>query len=173
MAEKTAQSWSAEADLPSTPELDEESPFATMMSLYDEAAARLGVDASNYAILRKPDREMTVSVPVALDDGSWTVFDGFRVQHNQGLGPFMGPMRLSESVKIDDLRALAAWMTWKCAVLNIPFGGAAGGIRIDVARTSRGELECAATPPPSWTSSGRSATSWRPTSAPTRASCPG
>jgi len=131
----------SQQDMPATPVLDEESPFATMMSLYDEAAARLGVDPSNYAILRKPDREMTVSVPVALDDGTWTVFDGYRVQHNQGLGPFIGPMRLSDTIKVDDLRALAAWMTWKCAVLNIPFGGAAGGIRIDARQCSRGELE--------------------------------
>ena len=127
--------------LPSTPELDEESPFATMMSLYDEAAAHLGIDPSNYAILRKPDRETMVAVPVELDDGSWTVFEGYRIQHNQGLGPFIGPFRLSGSLKIDELRALAAWMTWKCAVLNLPFGGAAGGLRIFPHKRSRGEVE--------------------------------
>ena len=127
--------------LPSTPALDEESPFATMMSLYDEAAARMGVAPSNYAILRKPDRETLVSIPVLLDDGSWTVFEGYRIQHNQGLGPFIGPMRLSPSMKVDELRALAAWMTWKCALLNIPLGGAAGGIRIHPKRRSRAELE--------------------------------
>ena len=127
--------------LPSTPELDDESPFATMMSLYDEAAAHLGVDPSNYAVLRKPDREVLVAVPVQLDDGTWTVFDGYRVQHNQGLGPFIGPMRLSSALRLDELRALAGWMTWKCAVLNIPFGGAAGGIRIHPGKRSRGELE--------------------------------
>lgn len=127
--------------LPATPALDDESPFATMMSLYDEAAALLGIEPSNYAILRKPDREVTVSVPIPLDDGSWAVFDGYRVQHNQGLGPFIGPMRLSAHVKIDELRALAAWMTWKCAVLNIPFGGAAGGIRINTKKRSRDEIE--------------------------------
>ena len=125
---------------PTTPTLDDESPFATMMSLYDEAAALLGIDPSNYAILRRPDREMTVSVPVPLDDGSYGVFDGYRVQHNQGLGPFIGPMRLSANVRIDELRALAAWMTWKCAVLNIPFGGAAGGIRINTRKRSRAEI---------------------------------
>lgn len=131
-----------EADdlLPATPTLDDESPFATMMSLYDEAAALLGIDPSNYAILRRPDREMTVSVPVPLDDDSWGVFEGYRVQHNQGLGPFIGPMRLSATVHMDELRALAAWMTWKCAVLNIPFGGAAGGIRINTRKRSRGEI---------------------------------
>ena len=127
--------------LPSTPALDEESPFATMMSLFDEAAARLGVEPANYAILRKPDREIAVAVPVQLDNGAMAVFDGYRVQHNQGLGPFIGPMRLSKETKLDELRALAAWLTWKCAVLNIPFGGAAGGIRINVKRRSRAEVE--------------------------------
>jgi len=127
--------------LPSTPALDDESPFATMMSLYDEAAAHLGVDPSNYAILRKPDRETAVAIPVQLDDGTFTVFDGYRIQHNQGLGPFIGPMRLSKSLKIDELRALAAWMTWKCAVLNIPMGGAAGGIRLSPKKRSRDEIE--------------------------------
>ena len=130
--------------LPSSPALDEESPFATMMSLFDEAAARLGVKADEYAILRKPDREMTVAVPIRLDDGALAVFDGYRVQHNQGLGPFLGPMRLSKDIKLDELRALAAWMTWKCALLNIPFGGAAGGIRINARRRSRRALELAA-----------------------------
>jgi glutamate dehydrogenase (NAD(P)+) len=127
--------------IPPTPVLDEESPFASMMSLYDEAAAKLGIDPSNYAILRKPDREITVAVPVRLDDGTWKVFDGYRVQHNQGLGPFTGPFRLSGDLKVDELRALAAWMTWKCALINVPFGGAAGGIRIDPRKHSRGELE--------------------------------
>ena len=130
-----------EAVLPSTPELDDESPFATMMSLYDEAAAHLGIDPSNYAIMRKPDRETTVSVPVELDDGTWTVFEGYRVQHNQGLGPFIGPMRLHSQLRVDELRALAGWMSWKCAVVNIPFGGAAGGIRIHPPHRSRGEVE--------------------------------
>jgi glutamate dehydrogenase (NAD(P)+) len=127
--------------LPSTPALDEESPFATMMSLYDEAAASLGVDPSNYAILRKPDREIAVAIPVELDDGTWTVFDGYRVQHNQGLGPFIGPLRVSGNLKIDELRALAAWMSWKCAVVNVPLGGSAGGIRMRPRRHSRGEIE--------------------------------
>ncbi|MBW2415919.1 MAG: Glu/Leu/Phe/Val dehydrogenase [Deltaproteobacteria bacterium] len=112
-----------------------------MMSLYDEAAAHVGIDPSNYAILRKPDRETMVAVPVELDDGTWTVFDGYRIQHNQGLGPFIGPMRVSGALKVDELRALAAWMTWKCAVINIPFGGAAGGIRINPRKRSRGEIE--------------------------------
>ncbi len=129
--------------LPPTPPLDEESPFGSMMSLFDEAAKRLGVEQDEYQILRKPDREITYSVPVKLDNGRYVVFDSYRVQHNQGLGPFHGPLRLSPHLRIDDLRALAAWMTWKCAVVAVPFGGAAGGIRIDPKRTSRKELESA------------------------------
>jgi len=127
--------------LPSTPLLDNETPFATMMIAFDEAAHELGIDRNAYAILRKPDREITVAVPVRLDDGSVAVFDGYRIQHNAGLGPFLGPLRLQKRLKIDELRALAAWMTWKCAVLNIPFGGSAGGIRINARHHSRGELE--------------------------------
>ena len=132
-----------EADdlLPATPMLDVESPFATMMSLFDEAASRLGIQSDEYGILRKPDREVAVAVPVQLDDGTVAVFDGYRVQHNAGLGPFIGPLRLHKGLKVDELRALAAWMTWKCAVVNIPFGGAAGGIRINTRRRSRRELE--------------------------------
>lgn len=127
--------------LPSTPLLDEESPFATMMASFDEAAAELGIERDVYALLRKPDREISISVPVRLDNGTMAVFDGYRIQHNAGLGPFLGPLRLEKGLKVDELRALAAWMTWKCAVLNIPFGGSAGGIRINAPRHSDGEIE--------------------------------
>ena len=123
------------------PTITEESPFASMMSLFDEAATKLGVDPAIYAILRKPDREITVSVPVQLEDRTWTTFDGFRVQHNQGLGPFMGPLRLSGTLELDEVRALAGWMTWKCAVVNVPFGGSAGGIRVDPRAHKRGLVE--------------------------------
>jgi len=127
--------------LPSTPVLDEESPFATMMSQFDLAARRLGVNADEYAILRKPDREIRVAVPVRMDDGSLSVFDAYRVQHNQGLGPFIGPLCVAAELKVDELRALAAWTTWKCALMNIPFGGAAGGIMVDAEKLSVSELE--------------------------------
>lgn len=126
---------------PPAPALSEESPFASMMSLFDEAASKLGVDPANYAILRKPDREITVSVPIQLEDRSWTVFDGYRVQHNQGLGPFMGPLRISSALELEHVRALAGWMTWKCAVVNVPFGGSAGGIRVDPRAHRRPILE--------------------------------
>jgi len=127
--------------LAATPVLDEETPFASVQSLFDEAAEKLGVAEDAYHVLRKPDREITCAVPVQLDNGRLGVFDGWRVQHNMGMGPFMGPMRLDPNLKLDDLRALAAWMTWKCAVLNIPFGGAAGGIKINTKRRSQTEVE--------------------------------
>jgi len=138
---KKPQGAPVEGVLPSTPLLDEETPFATMMTSFDEAAQRLGLESMQYQILRRPDREIAVSLPVRMDDGSWTVYDGYRIQHNQGLGPFMGPVRLSSELRIDELRALAAWMTWKCALLGVPFGGAAGGIRVDPTALSTAELE--------------------------------
>ena len=127
--------------LPSTPPLDEESPFAAMMAAFDHAARTLGTNPAEYKILRKPDREVSVAIPVRLDDGELAVFDGYRIQHNAGLGPFMGPLRLQADLKRDELRALAAWMTWKCALLGVPFGGASGGIKIDTRRHSLGEVE--------------------------------
>lgn len=129
-------------DLAPTSHLQEdENPFGTMMASFDQAADKLGLDPDLYAILRKPDREIQVSVPVPRDNGGLSLYEGYRVQHNAGLGPYFGPLRLLPTLKIDDLRAIAGWMTWKCAVLNIPFGGAAGGIRINPARHSRGEVE--------------------------------
>ncbi|MFT7670012.1 MAG: glutamate dehydrogenase (NAD(P)+) [Planctomycetota bacterium] len=127
--------------LPSTPLLDDETPFATMMANFDEAANEIGINRDSYAVLRKPDREISVSVPVRLDDGSLAIFDGYRIQHNAGLGPFLGPLRLEKDLRVDELRAIAAWMTWKCAVLNVPFGGAAGGIRINTHKNSSREVE--------------------------------
>ncbi len=127
--------------LPSTPLLDDETPFATMMASFDEAAHEIGINRDTYAILRKPDREISVSVPARLDNGQLTVFDGYRIQHNAGLGPFLGPLRIEKDLKIDELRALAGWMTWKCAVLNVPFGGSAGGIRLDPKQHSSREIE--------------------------------
>ena len=127
--------------LPSVPTLDDASPFKTMMASFDEAAQKLGLGQQEYLLLRKPDREITVSVPVRLDDGSFRVLDGYRIQHNMGLGPFIGPLRLAADLRLDELRALAAWMTWKCALLGVPFGGAAGGITVDRSAVSRGELE--------------------------------
>lgn len=124
-----------------TPPLDREQPFDSMMSQFDEAAKLASIDPNEYAILRKPDRELAVSVPVHRGDGRVEVLDGWRVQHNAGLGPYCGPLRLDADLKLDDLRALAGWMTWKCALLGVPFGGAAGGIRIDRDSVTPQELE--------------------------------
>ncbi len=125
----------------SVPPLDAESPFATMMSAFDEAATELAIDPANYAILRKPDREIAVSLPILLDGGGVAVFDGWRVQHNMGLGPYCGPLRIAPRIEVDELRALAGWMTWSSALLGVPFGGSAGGIRLDPSLVSRKELE--------------------------------
>jgi len=127
--------------MPITPVLDDESPFASLMATYDDAARRLGIDRGEYQILRKPEREITVAVPVRLDDGSIRVYDACRVQHNAGLGPFTGPLRISKDLKLDEVRALAAWMTLKCSLVGVPLGGAAGGIRMSTSRHSREELE--------------------------------
>jgi glutamate dehydrogenase (NAD(P)+) len=127
--------------LPATPMLDDETPFASLMAVFDDAAIRLGLDMAEYQILRKPEREITVSLPVRLDDGSVAVLDACRVQHNAGLGPFTGPLRIAGDLRIDELRALAAWMTLKCALVSVPLGGAAGGIRMDTSKFSHGELE--------------------------------
>ena len=132
---------SLSADMPKTPLLDDETPFATMMASFDDAAQRLGLDEAEYRVLRQSDREVAVSIPVPLDDGNVAVYDGYRIQHSQGLGPFMGPLRIHPDLRIDELRALAAWMTWKCAVLGVPFGGSAGGIRMDQHAHSKDELE--------------------------------
>ncbi len=131
----------AETGMRSTPVLDEETPFKTMMASFDEAARRAGLADQQYQLLRKSDREIAVSVPLHMDDGSLKIFDGYRIQHNAGLGPFLGPLRIDGDLKVNELRALAAWMTWKCGLLNVPFGGAAGGVVVDRAKLSRSELE--------------------------------
>lgn len=125
----------------STPLLDTEHPFQTMMALFDEAASLASIDPAEFRILRQPDREISVSVPVLGDNGAIEVLEGLRVQHNAGLGPYCGPLRLDPDLKPDDVRALAGWMTWKCALLGVPFGGAAGGLRIDRDKVSPGFLE--------------------------------
>lgn len=123
------------------PAFADETPFASMMSEFDEAAQRLGIEQDLYALLRKPDREVNVSIPVRLDDGTLGVFDGWRVQHNMGLGPYAGPLRVHGDLRVDELRALAGWTTWKCALANVPFGGAAGGIKLDREKHSPRVLE--------------------------------
>ncbi len=108
---------------------------------FDEAAERLGLDDGIRKVLRSPAMEVTVNIPVVLDDGRVEVFTGYRVQHSIARGPAKGGIRFAPDVSLDEMRALASWMTWKCAVANIPFGGAKGGVICDPAILSDGELE--------------------------------
>ena len=122
-------------------EIKEENPFESMMSRFDRAAQLLDLDPDLYAVLRVPNRELKVYIPTKMDSGRIQVFEGFRVQHNFARGPAKGGIRYAPDVNIDEVRALAAWMTWKCAVVNVPFGGAKGGIICDPQMMSTGELE--------------------------------
>ena len=122
-------------------DIKEENPFESMMSRFDEAARLLDLDPNLYAIMRWPNREITVYIPVHMDDGHVEIFKGFRVQHSFARGPAKGGIRYSPDVTLDEVRALAAWMTWKCAVVNVPFGGGKGGVICDPHQMSPGELE--------------------------------
>ncbi|MCA8950240.1 MAG: Glu/Leu/Phe/Val dehydrogenase [Planctomycetes bacterium] len=119
----------------------EENPFAAMQVRFDQAADRLGLDPNLFGILRSCEREITISIPVVMDDGSVSVFEGYRVQHSTARGPAKGGIRFAKNVNRDEVRALAAWMTWKCAVVNVPFGGGKGGVVCDPFKMSRAELE--------------------------------
>jgi glutamate dehydrogenase (NAD(P)+) len=116
-------------------------PFAQAVAQFDAAAELLNLSQEMRAILRKPKRELTVNFPVRMDDGSVEMFTGYRVQHNINRGPAKGGIRFDANVTLDEVRALAMWMTWKCAVVNIPFGGAKGGVIVDPRKLSRAELE--------------------------------
>jgi glutamate dehydrogenase (NAD(P)+) len=122
-------------------EIKEENPFESMMSRFDRAAQLLNLDPDLYAVLRVPNRELKVYIPTRMDSGRIQVFEGYRVQHNFARGPAKGGIRYAPDVSLDEVRALAAWMTWKCAVVNVPFGGAKGGIICDPQQMSIGELE--------------------------------
>ncbi len=119
----------------------EHNPFDEMVRRFNIAAEKLKLDDGLYQILLTPDREIGVAIPVQMDDGSLKVFKGYRVQHSFARGPAKGGIRYAPDVTLDEVRALAAWMTWKCAVVNLPFGGAKGGIVCDPKRLSDGELE--------------------------------
>ncbi len=120
---------------------DELNPWLAAEARFDLAANRLGLDNGLCKVLRMPSKEITVHIPVQLDDGRLEVFTGYRVQHSVARGPGKGGIRFSPDVTLDEVRALAAWMTWKCAVVNIPFGGAKGGVICDPRLLSDGELE--------------------------------
>ena len=116
-------------------------PYDVAVAQFDEAAEYLGLSQAQRAILRKPKRELVVNFPVRMDNGDIEMFTGYRVQHNITRGPAKGGIRFSPHVSLDEVRALAMWMTWKCAVVNIPFGGAKGGVICDPLKMSRSELE--------------------------------
>src|SRR6187399_946347 len=120
---------------------DEKNPFEAMSERFDRAARLLGLDEDLYAVMRVPSREIKVYIPVRMDTGHIQVFEGFRVQHNFARGPAKGGIRYAPDVSLDEVKALAAWMTWKTAVVNVPFGGAKGGIICDPKRMSKSELE--------------------------------
>ncbi|MFA7380901.1 MAG: Glu/Leu/Phe/Val dehydrogenase [Bacteroidia bacterium] len=116
-------------------------PLDSMMSRFDEATKILGLDESTYNVLKYPQKSVMVNLPVTMDDGTVKVFEGHRVIHNGYLGPSKGGIRYSMDVNQDEVKALAAWMTWKCAVVGIPYGGGKGGIKCDPRSMSKGELE--------------------------------
>ena len=116
-------------------------PWEAQAARFDLAAQKLNLDDGIWKVLRYPNREIIVHIPVMMDSGQLEVFTGFRVQHSIARGPAKGGIRYSPDVTLDEVRALASWMTWKCAVVNIPFGGAKGGVICDPHRMSMGELE--------------------------------
>ena len=121
--------------------LDEDNPFEGMMSRFDRAAELLDLEPGLYKILRHAEKQITVSMPVLMDNGEVEVFTGHRVLYNTSRGPAKGGIRFDMQVTLDEVTALAAWMTWKCAVVNLPFGGAKGGVVCDPLTMSVGELE--------------------------------
>jgi glutamate dehydrogenase (NAD(P)+) len=119
----------------------ESNPWEQQAARFNLAADKLKLDEGLWRVLRQPNREITVHIPVMMDNQQLEVFTGYRVQHSIARGPAKGGVRYAPDVTLDEVRALASWMTWKCAVVNIPFGGAKGGIICDPKNMSRGELE--------------------------------
>ncbi len=120
---------------------DHENPLESMMSRFDLASQTLGLEEEIYNVLKTPVKQVVVSLPITMDDGSIRVFEGYRVIHSNILGPSKGGIRFDPAVNIDEVKALAAWMTWKCAVVDIPYGGAKGGITCNPREMSSGEIE--------------------------------
>src|ERR1700720_2725635 len=124
------------------PQVDKESnPWESQRARFDLAAQKLNLDEGLWRVLRYPNREIIVHFPVVMDDGKIQLFTGYRVQHSIARGPGKGGIRYAPDVTLDEVRALASWMTWKCAVVNIPFGGAKGGVICDPHKMSMGEIE--------------------------------
>ena len=124
-----------------SPGSNEENPFEAMMERFDRAAELLSLDPGLYKVLRNPERQIITSIPITMDNGEIEVFKGYRVHYNTSRGPAKGGIRYDLAVNLDEVTALAAWMTWKCAVVDVPFGGAKGGVICDPFRMSQGELE--------------------------------
>lgn len=120
---------------------DRENPFEAMMSRFHVASQILGLEDEIYNVLKVPARQVIVSLPVTMDDGTIRVFEGYRVIHSTILGPSKGGIRFDMHVNLDEVKALAAWMTWKCAVVDIPYGGAKGGVACNPREMSAGEIE--------------------------------
>src|SRR6201988_5217772 len=116
-------------------------PWEAQAARFNLAAEKLQLDEGLWRVLRQPNREIILHIPVSMDNGQLEVFTGYRVQHSIARGPAKGGVRYAPDVTLDEVRALASWMTWKCAVVNIPFGGAKGGIICDPHKMSMGELE--------------------------------
>jgi glutamate dehydrogenase (NAD(P)+) len=127
--------------MPTLTREQETNPWLSAEVRFDNAAEKLGLDDGVRKVLKMPTREVTVNIPVLLDDGRLEVFTGYRVQHSMVRGPGKGGIRYAPDVSLDEVRALASWMTWKCSVVNIPFGGAKGGVICDPSMLSDGELE--------------------------------
>ena len=121
--------------------LSEENPFEAMMQRFDRAAELLSLDPGLYKVLRHPEKQIIVSIPILRDNGEVEVYEGYRVLYNTSRGPAKGGIRFDAAVTLEEVKALAAWMTWKCAVVNIPFGGAKGGVVCDPSTLSLAELE--------------------------------
>ena len=117
-----------------------DNPYDNMLSVLKQSAEALGLSYEDYATLCYPERELKVSIPIRMDDGSIKVFEGYRVQHSSARGPCKGGIRYHQNSDMDEVKALAAWMSFKCAVVNIPYGGAKGGIKVDPSKLSRAEL---------------------------------
>ena len=120
--------------------MEKYNPFDNVIAVVENAAQKLGYEPADYEALKYPERELQVSIPVRMDDGSIHVFEGYRVQHSTTRGPAKGGIRFHPAVNKDEVKALAAWMTFKCAVVNIPYGGAQGGVVVDPRKLSKSEL---------------------------------
>ena len=141
MSDKNITNGSAPYVEPAPVHHGEPNPFESMMARFDKAAEILNLEKGVYEYLQKPVKQVIVSIPIQMDNGEIKVFEGYRVIHDNILGPSKGGIRYAPDVTLDEVKALASWMTWKCAVANIPFGGAKGAVKCDPSVLSKVELE--------------------------------